>query len=170
MIHSLPDLSRARLLSLLAALLGALAIAGCGGDEEEPAADEPAVDEEASQEYVEEVRQAIGPVASQSQDLINQALQARSVDDLVMPLGNAEDAYRDAVDDLDGITPPAESEDLHTDLIAAHESIAQGASDAVQAAKNGEPQGLQEFQRAGEEYREETERITQEFAERGIEF
>lgn len=158
---------RSRVFPLLVALMSlGLIAAGCGGEEESEQAAEPTPQEE----YVQEVQDAIAPIATQSEDLVNQATQARRVDDLARPLGEAEEVYRTAASDLEEITPPEDVRDLHEQLVAAQQDIADAAADAQQAAERGNEQGLEAFRSAGDEYRQAAERISAEFQERGYNF
>jgi len=72
-----------------------LLAAGCGGDDEEPDAAAAEADR-VQEEYVDDVRAAIGPIAPQSQQLIVQVGEAQSIGDLSQPLAEAEKGYRAA--------------------------------------------------------------------------
>lgn len=158
---------RSRALPLLLALMSiALVAAGCGGEEESEQANEPT----AQEEYVEEVQDAIAPIATQSEDLVSQASQARRVNDLAQPLGEAEEVYRTAAEDLEQITPPEDVQDLHEQLVAAQEDIADAADRAERAAERGNEDGIEAFRNAGDQYREAAEGISAEFQERGYDF
>lgn len=156
---------RSRALLLFAALMSvALIAAGCGEDEEQAAEPTP------QEEYVTQVQDAIAPIATQSEDLVNQATQARRINDLSRPLGQAEEVYRQAAQDLEAITPPEDVQDLHEELVTAQEEIADAAAQASRAAERGNESGLEGFRSAGDQYRQAAERISQEFEERGYNF
>ncbi len=162
-----PGFLRSRLALLLLALAGvALITAGCG--EEEPAA--PQEEELSQEEYTTQVREAIQPIATQSQDLVDQALDARRIGDLSEPLAEAQRVYGQAADELRSIDPPDEVEDLHQQLVQTQENIAEAAAQARRAAEEGDPSGLEQFRSAGEEYRRRSQQLAQEFSERGFEF
>ena len=149
------------------ALAGAALVAsGCGGDDESAEDAEQA----AREEYVADVREALEPITTQSQVLIGEAAQARSLQDLAKPLDQMERVYEDAAGDLSELDPPDEVADQHAELIDAHQDIARAAAQAERAAAQGDREGLDEFRRAGVEYSERAEEIGAQFAEQGIDF
>lgn len=163
-----PPTRRARLVALVLVLTSsAMPAAGCGGgDDTTTPADEPLTQDE----YVTEVRDSIGPVADESQQLIAQATEARRIQDLAKPLGQAQETYQDAADQLESLEPPEEVAKLHGELVRAQEDIADAARSAQRAARKGNRQGLEKFRRAGDRYRDRAEELSQEFSERGFEF
>ncbi len=143
--------------------------AGCGGEDEEP--DTAAVEADRVQEaYVDDVRAAIGPVASQSQRLITEVSEARSIGDLSQPLGKAEKGYRTATQDLEGVTPPEEVADLHEQLVETQRQIADATNEAEQAAEEDDPEGLDEFSEAGDRYARRSRALSEQFSELGYAF
>lgn len=157
----------AALTALLATV--ALVAAGCGGEDD--AAKTARAEEGLSQEqYVAEVREAIRPIATESQKLITQATEASRIQDLAQPLGDAQQAYQDATDQLESLEPPSEVEDLHGRLVQAQQVIADAAEAAERGAQRGDRQGLEEFRRAGDRYRDRVKQLSRQYSERGFEF
>jgi hypothetical protein len=146
-------------LGLLAAAATLIAF-GCGDDDPEEVRDE----------YVREVQAAIRPVAEQSQDLLRQAGEARSLEDLSPPLGRTEDAYQDAADALESIDPPEEAANLHAQFVETHQQVADAAEAAAESARKREGEELKEFEEAGDRYARRSEEITNKLSERGFDF
>lgn len=154
--------------STAAVVVAGLALVGCGGDDDETTA--PANGGLSKEEYVAEVREAVGPIATESQELIDRATDAKRVEDLAEPLADAEQVYRNTAEQLESLKPPTEVDELHDELVQAQEDVAEAAQAAERSARQGDREGLEEFRRAGERYRERAERLSDEFAERGFEF
>lgn len=152
-----------------AAAAGAVALllaAGCGGGDEATEATEA---HSVQNEYVEDVRTAVGPVATQSQRLITQVDEARSIDDLAAPLEEAEKGYRMAARELEAITPPEEVAELHQRLVESQQQIAEATRQAERAAEENNPDGLDEFSEAGDLYAERSRVLSERFSELGYE-
>lgn len=148
----------------------ALVAAGCGEDEEQEAAErEAAAAEAAQEEYQAEAREAIGPVAGRSEDLIEEVSEARSVREFTAPLRETEDTLERAAEQLEELDPPEEVQNLHNRLVTEHEEVAKAAESAREAAEDGEAAGLEEFRRATDRYTERTGQLAREFAELGYE-
>ena len=146
-----------------------LVAGGCGGEDE--AATTASTDEGLSQEqYTAAVREAIGPVAAESQQLISRAEEASEVEDMAHPLGDAQLVYQDATDQLESLDPPSDVDDLHGELVRAQREIADAARAAKLAARQDDREGLEEFRAAGDRYRKSAEELSKEYSERGFEF
>ena len=150
-----------------AAAVVLIAASGCGG--EEPDAGATGADA-ARGEYVDGVRTAIGPVASQSQRLIAQVRRARSIGDLAQPLDRAEEGYREAMRDLEGLSPPADVAELHEQLVETQREIADATREAGRAAAKDDRDGLDEFSEAGDRYARRSRALSERFSELGYEF
>lgn len=145
-------------LPLCLLMLGAAPAAGCGGDE---------LSEE---DYTNQVQEAIAPVVETSQTLVTEATQAKSVEELGAPLGEAASTYGETASTLEDIEPPEDVTDLHERLVTAHEQIADSASAAANAAEDGDQAGVEPFREAGDAYRTELESLVGEYQDKGYEF
>jgi hypothetical protein len=152
-----------------AAVVLLIAAPGCGGDDGET--DAAALEADRVQEaYVDDVRAAIGPVASQSQQLIAQVRQARSIGDLSRPLDEAEEGYRTAMRELEEIAPPADAAELHERLVETQRQIADATKEAERATAEDDRDGLDEFSEAGDRYARRSRALSERFSELGYEF
>ncbi len=163
------EASRPARVAATAAAVLLLAVPGCGGDDEEPdaAAAEPG---RVQEEYVDDVRVAIGPIAPLSKQLIAQVSQAQSISDLSQPLDEAEKGYRTATRELADVTPPEDVVELHERLVEAQRQIADATKEAEQAADQGSRDGLDEFSEAGDRYARRSRALSEQFSELGYEF
>ena len=146
-----------------------LVAAGCGDDDEEPGAAAADADR-VQEEYVDDVRGAIGPIAPQSQQLIAQVGQAQSIGDLSQPLAEAARGYRAATRELEDITPPEDVAALHGRLVETQRQIADATKEAKQAAEDDDRDGLDEFSEAGDRYAKRSRALSERFSELGYEF
>lgn len=159
----LPSLAL-RLLILTSVVLIAT---GCGEETAEPSTTEEAALSE--EEYVTQIREAIQPVQTESQDLVEQVATARKLEDIAQPLGEVARAYHQAANELRAIDPPDDVAEQHERLVQAQEDVADALTQAQQAAKRGDPSAVEQVRSAAERYAEVTRRLSQEFGERGIE-
>jgi len=146
-----------------------LLAAGCGGDDEELDAAAAEADR-VQEEYVDDVRAAIGPIAPQSRQLIAQVSQAQSIGDLSQPLDETEKGYRTATRELEDVTPPEDAAELHVRLVETQRQIADATKEAERAAEEDDRDGLDEFSEAGDRYAKRSRALSERFSELGYEF
>lgn len=174
--HRGPSRGRLRLPRLLAlpiAVLVSLALmaSGCGGDSDGPEAErEPAPGEPLSaEEYVDQVDDALAPIASESETVISRASRAQSPEDLTRPLGDLRETLETAARDLESLEPPEEAADVHPRLVETQREFAEALGEAQRQAERGDVQkAFGELRAAGDRYRERGEQISKDFQERGL--
>jgi hypothetical protein len=115
---------------VLCGLVGALALAGCGNDEETSAED-----------YVAEA-QAVATSFGQSVNELSKDIDRLASSFNLKNAGTLLQTFSDRVDDLaakiDEVNPPAAVEDLHTRLVDILENFASKAQQAAIALKAGD--------------------------------
>ncbi|HEV2074608.1 MAG TPA: hypothetical protein VGR10_00035 [Thermoleophilaceae bacterium] len=149
----------------------ALVASACGDDsggtdaETEPPAGEPL----SAEEYVDQVDDALAPIASESETVISRASRARSSEDLARPLGDLRETLETAARDLESLEPPEEAADVHPRLVETQREFADALGEAQRQAERGNIQeAFGELRAAGDRYRERGEQISKDFQERGL--
>lgn len=153
---------RMRAATVLALAIAALPLGACGGEDDAPSTAPTAKDQ-----YIEQVKAGLQPTIDASSELANSATGATSEAELVQPLADAERAYGETAQKLSEIQPPPDVADLHARLIDAQQKAVDATTAAREDAERGSTAGIQQFQRAGQEYEQELTRLDQEFRDKG---
>ena len=167
---------RGRIAAVLVAVTAALFVGACGGDDApEPTAPAgqtttqttTATDTAARDEYVGQVKEALQPTITASQELQTEAAGISSPDELAPILTTAQESYEQTAQELEAIEAPADVTDLHERLVSEQEDIAEATGEASDAAKRGDQSGVQAFKGAGEKYQEELTQLVEEYNAKG---
>lgn len=128
-----------RILSLLAALVGAVALSACGDE---------ANSREAKNAYVREVNAAQMGFASNVSSVSQQITPKSSATQDRRTLERFETAIADVVKQLQGINVPTDVETEHKQLISAMTRFGDEIKKATDALKNPDTRSIAEAQRA----------------------
>jgi hypothetical protein len=120
-----------RLAGLLVAAL--LLLAGCGGD-----------DRLSKEEYQGEV-QGVGKTLGDALGGIDTS-SAGGLDEVGGQVTGLQTALREAADDLDDLSPPADVEDAHEKLVDGIRGFADDLEQLAEAAESGDLTAIQTFQ------------------------
>lgn len=167
---------RGLIAAILVAMTAALFVGACGGDDDSettaPAAETAtqstaATDTAAKEEYVQQVKEALQPTITASQELQTEAAGISSPDELAPILTTTQESYDQSAEELDAIEAPSDVTDLHERLVSEQEDIAEATGEASDAAKRGDQSGVMAFQDAGQKYQTELNQLVEEYNAKG---
>ena len=150
-------------------------VAGCGGDDEADRATspEPATSEtgtapantQQERQYAEGVQSALRTV-SRVQEVTGRLGEDSSPQEVAAALGEIEELASTTADRLDALDAPTDVQELHADLVREHEALAAASASARDAAKDGDVEGVREYQAAGSRYRDRVTALGQQIGTR----
>lgn len=172
---------RGRIATILVTVTAALFVGACGGDDDSEtttpagetatqstaATDTAATDTAAKEEYVQQVKEALQPTITASQELQTEAAGISSPDELAPLLTTTQESYEQSAQQLEAIEPPPDVTDLHERLVSEQEDIAEATGEASDAAKRGDEDGVMAFQDAGQKYQTELTQLVEEYNAKG---
>jgi hypothetical protein len=142
---------------LAVAIVASAILAGCG--------------ELTAEEYQGEVAGILEPLFSELEEIGHEAATKRSAEELVPDLDRAAGAIDGAVDDLEGIDPPAELEEPHRALVDALSAFGAAVTSAGEAAQAGDEQAIAtELPEAAREFQTRFAEVTEDYEAAGVEF
>jgi hypothetical protein len=117
-------------------------------------------------QYIAELRAVIAEVEEVSK-LPSRLLQAQSVAQARLLLGDALQGYDEIVSRLEDVTPPDEVADLHDRLVGALSGFRDEFAQAEEAIDSGDLSALLGIPEAASQFSAEFADLSQEFSERG---
>jgi len=159
---------------LVLALVGLIAVAGCGGSDSTDSTSGDATSSEAlsPEEYAQQAQQVLIEFGTSFQQLgteISNSKDPQQFSDLV---NKAEDEIQSAIDDFSALQPPPEAQEAHDQTLAALEDFSSKLSDVSDAAESGDKQALQEaaqaLQQAALDFQSELTQAAQKYQDAGI--
>lgn len=169
---------------ILLALVGLIAIAGCGGDDEESTSTEATTetteatgDTTASDDvtaYTTGAQEVLLSFGTAFTELGTQIQQSKDEEEFATLVGDAETEIQTAIDDFSALEPPEEAQEGHDQILAALEDFSSKLTDVSDAASSGDEQALQtaatELQAAGLDFQKQLTEAAQKLTEAGIDF
>lgn len=163
-------------LGALLLMLGALLVAGCGGDDDEASDSGTETETEAlsAEEYSTTVTDALTQFGTEFAALGEAVKDPESPEAYVAGVEDIQARLDEIIVELEGVQPPEEAAQIHADLIAAFEDLNASFTPVIETAKNAEddPQALidaaTDLQTAALDFQTEANRISQEATEAGI--
>lgn len=157
---------------LVAALVGAALLGGCGADDEEDApAPETTTEERPSEEgavvseYGDEVNAVLEPLSMELQQTGTETRPQAVADGLT----NAVETLDAGADDLGAIEPPEGFEEPHDRLVGAFQSFGDAAADAREATESGDTEAVvADYAEAATEFQTEITETVQGFEDAGL--
>lgn len=153
----------------LVAATAALAITGCGGDDDGgDSGGEPLSDEA----YAAEIEDVLTTFGEESITLGTELSSAATPEDLRSGVSDLEALTQTAVDDLNAIEPPEAAAEGHETLTGALEGYLSDIGDLSEAVESDDPQAAQEaalqFQEAAVDVQSELADAASQLEEAGI--
>ena len=154
---------------LILALVGLIAVAGCGGDDSTDGTSSEAL---SSDEYAQQAQQVLVEFGTSFQQLGTQISNSKNPQQFADLVNQAEDQIQGAIDDFSALTPPPEAQEAHDQTLAALEDFSSKLSDVSDAAESGDKQALQEaaqaLQQAGLDFQSQLTEAAQKYQDAGI--
>lgn len=155
---------------IVLALVGLIALAGCGSDDSTDSSSSEALSNEEYAQQAQEILISFGTSFQQLGSDISNAKNPQQFSDLV---NQAEDEIQGAIDDFSALQPPADAQEGHDQTLAALENFSSKLTDVSDAADSGDKQALQDaaqaLQQAGLDFQSELTQAAQKFQDAGIE-
>jgi hypothetical protein len=149
------------------ALLAALALVACGGDD---SGDDGAL---SAEEYSEQVDAELAAFNEEFVALGQEAANPESREDYAASVSDAQDRVTEAVDTLEELEPPEEATEFHDSLVAALSDLDAAFTPVVEAAEGTSDQELldaaTELQQASTEFSEQAAELQAQADEAGLE-
>lgn len=101
------------------AVLAALVVGGCGGDDESDGGDEPEAEALSVEEYTTETDEVLMTFGEESISLGTELQSAETAEEAQAGVGELDTVTQTAVDDLNAIEPPEEAAEGHESLVTA---------------------------------------------------
>ena len=183
---------------LVLALVGLIAVGGCGGGDDSTsssttatdsssttATDTTATDTTATEsttttsgealsadEYSQQAQQVLVAFATQFTQLDPQIQQASSVEQFSTLIDQAETEIQGVIDDFGALTPPPEAQEGHDQILAALEDFSSKLTDVSDAAESGDKSALKDsakaLQAAGTDFETQLQEAAQSLTDAGI--
>ena len=154
------------------ALVAALLVAGCGGDDE---GDEGSAEPVSEEEYATEIGDILTGFGEESINLASSLAEAQSTDELLSGVEELSDLTETSVDELTAIEPPEEASEGHETLTTALEGYLDDLNNLSTALEDAgdDPQAVQdaalEFQEAATSVQTDLQEAATQLQEAGIE-
>ncbi len=154
----------------LVAATAALAIAGCGGDDDDGGDSGEALSEE---DYATEIESVLTTFGEESIALGTELSSAQTPEELRSGVDDLQALTQTAVDDLNDITPPEDAAEGHETLTGALEGYLSDIETLASAVESDDPQEAEEaalaFQEAAVDVQSELGEAASQLEEAGIE-
>ncbi|MDX6588361.1 MAG: hypothetical protein QOI31_2834 [Solirubrobacterales bacterium] len=153
----------------LVAATAALAIAGCGGDDDDGGSGEPL----SAEDYATEIEDVLVSFGEASVALGTELSSAESPEELRSGVDELQSLTQTAVDDLNAITPPEDAAEGHETLTGALEGYLSDIESLAEAVESDDPEAAQEaalqFQEAAVDVQSQLAEAATQLEEAGIE-
>jgi len=158
---------------IVLALVGLIALAGCGDDDSTDSSDSSSSGALTNEEYAQQAQAILLDFGTSFQQLgteISNSKDPQQFGDLV---DQAEQEIQGAIDDFSALQPPADAQEGHDQTLSALENFSSKLTDVSDAADSGDKQALQEaaqaLQQAGLDFQTELTQAAQKLQDAGIE-
>ena len=176
---------------IVLALVGLIALAGCGDDDsttsdESTATESSTTTEESTEstttessgdalsaeEYSTQAQEVLVSFGTSFQKLGAEISASKDEAEFADLVDEAEAEIQTAIDDFSAITPPEEAQEGHDQILAALEDFSSKLTDVSNAAESGDATALQdaatELQAAGLDFQEQLTQAAESLSEAGI--
>lgn len=176
---------------IVLALVGLIALAGCGDDdsttsEESTTATESSTTETESttedtttsgdalspEEYSQQAQEVLVSFGTSFQQLGSDISAAKDADEFAGLVDDAEAEIQTAIDEFSAIQPPEEAQEGHDQILAALEDFSSKLTDVSDAASSGDQAALTdaatELQQAGLDFQKQLTEAAEKLSEAGI--
>ena len=154
------------------AVLAALVVGGCGGDDESDGGDEPEAEALSVEEYTTETDEVLMTFGEESISLGTELQSAETAEEAQAGVEELDTLTQTAVDDLNAIEPPEEAAEGHESLVTALEGYLADIETLGEGLSSDDPQAVQEavlaFQEAGQTVIADLQTAAEQLQEAGI--
>ncbi|HEY8465294.1 MAG TPA: hypothetical protein VIL04_00665 [Solirubrobacterales bacterium] len=162
-----------KLLLLPALLVSVLLLASCGGDDDngggESGGDGGAL---STEEYSEQVSDEMATFEQEFRDLGEAAANPQNADEYIAAVEDIQGRLTETADNLDGIEPPGEAEDIHARLTQAFRDLEAAYGGIVEAVESESRKqianAVSDLQAATKAFQDEVTAIATESEEAGF--
>ena len=155
---------------LVLALIGLIAVSGCGGDDEGSSSESS--EALSAEDYETQAREVLTSFGTAFTELGTQISQSSSPEEFSTFVDEAEAEIQTAIDEFGAIEPPEEAQEGHDQILGALEDFSSGLTDVSEAADAGDKAALQEaagaLQQAGLDFQTQIEEADQSLKDAGI--
>jgi len=154
------------------AVLAALVVGGCGGDDESDGGDEPEAEALSVEEYEQRLPEVLSPLVGDLQEIGATITAGGSNEAAIEGASNASETIQTGIDGLDAIEPPEEATEAHEGLVTSLEAFRDAADEFAAIDPADEPaveEGAATFMEAGLTFQEEFQAAADQLQEAGIE-
>lgn len=160
-----------RISFLVLALFGLIAVAGCGSSDSTES-DSTSSEALSNEEYASQVQTILTDFGSNFSDLGSQISNSENSAEFSDLVDQAEGEIQTAIDELNAITPPADAQEGHDQMVAALENFSSKLTDVSEAADSGDDKALvesaQSLQTAAIDFQTDLQQAAQSLQEAGI--
>lgn len=184
-----------RFTTLILALVGLIALAGCGGDDDDSSTSTSAQssttesstteasttetesttasgDELSADEYSAQAQEVLLSFGTAFQQLGTEISASTNPEEFGTLVGDAEAEIQTTIDEFGAIQPPEEAQEGHDQILAALEDFSSKLTDVSNAASSGDKSALTdaatELAAAGADFQEQLTQAAQSLTEAGI--
>jgi len=150
---------------LILALVGLIAVAGCGGSD----STDSTGDDLSNEEYAQQAASVMIEFASSFQRASASLPSASDGQESANGIDAMEDATRTAIDNYSALTPPTDAQQGHDQVVAALENLSSKLADVSDAAKSGKlKQASKALQQAGTDFQQDLAQADTSLKEAGV--
>lgn len=158
---------------LILALVGLIAVAGCGGsDSTDSTGDATSSEALSPEEYAQQAQQVLITFGTSFQQLGTEISSSKNPQQFSDLVDQAEGEIQTAIDDFSALQPPPEAQEAHDQTLAALENFSSKLTDVSEAADSGDNNALQQaaqsLQQAGLDFQTELTQAAQKYQDAGI--
>jgi hypothetical protein len=154
---------------IILALVGLIAVAGCGGDDSTDGSSSTTLSNE---EYAQQAQAILLEFGTSFQQLGTQISNSKNPEQFKQLVDQAETEIQGAIDDFSALQPPPDAQEGHDQTLSALENFSSKLTDVSEAADSGDNQALvqaaQALQQAGLEFQSELTQAAQKLQDAGI--
>ncbi|MEJ7876714.1 MAG: hypothetical protein WKF62_08640 [Solirubrobacterales bacterium] len=124
---------------VLLAMIAALLVAGCGGDDEGDSGESSSSGEPLSEEdYAVELGEVLEPLGTELEE-VGAATSSGTDEEAVEGVSSVSDSLESSISDLEGITPPENVADAHEAMIASLGEFQEAADEFASTDPSDQP-------------------------------
>ena len=155
---------------ILLALVGLIALTGCGGDDDSTSGE--STEALTAEEYAQQARTVLDGFATEFSTLGAQIQQSASAEEFGTLVDQAETEIQGTIEEFGALQPPEEAQVGHDQILSALEDFSSKLTDVSDAAASGDKSALQasaqQLQAAVLEFQEQVAQAVQSLSEAGI--
>jgi multidrug resistance efflux pump len=129
---------------IILALVGLIAVAGCGGDDDSSSETSDSGEALSSEEYSTQASEILTTFGTEFQSLGTEISASQNEEDFTAAVDEAEATIQSTIEEYSALVPPEEAQEGHDQVVAALESFSTSLTGVSDAAASGDQAALQE--------------------------